>query len=66
MTGAELQDAKEESHMSRHDIHLVKRFCAVRTFSHAVGDSIFHAVVAEEMAASLQDSVFEVCSTDGT
>jgi len=66
ITGAQLRETKAESHVSRHDVHFIERFRAVGTFSHAVGDSIFHAVVAEKMAASLKDGVFEVRSTDGT
>jgi hypothetical protein len=51
--------------MRRHDIHFVECLGAIRTFSHAIGDTVFHAVVAEQMAASLQDGILKVLSTDG-
>lgn len=51
--------------MGGHNIHLVKRLCAVRALSHAVGDSIFDAVVTEEVTAGLEDRVLEVLAADG-
>lgn len=51
--------------MGGHDVHFVERLRAVGAFSHAVGDTVLHTVVAEEMAASLEDRVFEVLSADG-
>lgn len=54
------------SHMGSHDIHLVKRFRTVWAFSHAVGNAVLNTIVAEEMPTSLQDSVLEILSTNGT
>lgn len=48
------------SHVSSHDVHLVERLCAVWTLPHAVGNAILNAVVAEQVAAGLQDGVFKV------
>lgn len=44
---------KWDSHVRCHDVHLVEGLRAVGAFAHAVGDAVFYAVVAEEMAAGL-------------
>ena len=51
--------------MGCHYIHLVERLRAVGALSHAVGDTVFHAIVTEEMATGLEDGVLEVFSADG-
>lgn len=55
----------EKSHVNSHDIHLIERFGAVRTFAHAVRDAVVDAVVAEDVPAGLQGRVFEVFPADG-
>jgi hypothetical protein len=52
--------------MHGHDVHLVKRFGARRTFTHAIADAIIHTLVAEKMAAGLQGRVLEIVAADGT
>ena len=51
--------------MNRHDIRLVKRLRTIRTLAHTVGNSVFHAVVAESMATRLDSDVFEVVPANG-
>jgi hypothetical protein len=51
--------------MDCHDVRFVESFRTVWTLSHAVGNTIFNTVVAESMAARLDDNVLEVVSANG-
>ena len=51
-------------HMSSHYVHLVERFGAVGTFSHAVRNTIVNTMVAEKMTTGLQNGILEIFSTN--
>lgn len=51
--------------MDRHDVGFVKGLRAVRTFPHAIGETIINTVVAESVTASLDSCILEVLTTDG-
>jgi hypothetical protein len=51
--------------MGRHYVHFVESFRTIGALPHAVRNAVLYAIVAEEMAASLQDRILEVLSTDG-
>ena len=61
------RDGNSESqlHMDCHDVHLVEGLRTVGTLSHAVGNTVFNAVVAECMAAGFECCVFEILSAYG-
>lgn len=50
--------------MDGHDIHLVKRARARRTFAHPIADTIVDALVTEKMAASFEGCVLEVVAAN--
>lgn len=50
--------------MNGHDIRLIESLATVRAFSHAIGDSVFYAMIAENMTASLQYSILEIFAAD--
>lgn len=51
--------------MDRHDIRFVERLRTVRTFSHAVGNTIFDATIAESVATRFDSRVLEVVPANG-
>ena len=51
--------------MRGHNVHFIKGLGAIGTLSHPVRNAVLYTVVAEEVSASFQYSVFEVLSTDG-
>lgn len=49
--------------MSRHNVHLIEGLRAIGTLPHAICNAVLHAVIAEEMAAGLQNRILEVLAT---
>jgi hypothetical protein len=47
-----------------HDVHFVEGLRAIGTFAHTIRYAILDAVLAEKVAASFQNSVFEVLPTN--
>ena len=55
-----------QSHVNRHDVHLIECLGAVGAFPHPVRQAVFDTVVAEHMAARLQDRILEIIATNST
>ncbi len=51
--------------MNSHDIHFVESLRASRAFSHAILHTIFDALDAKHVAASLQNCILEPVFADG-
>lgn len=49
-----------------HDVHLIKRPGARGAFTHSVADAVVNALLAEQMAASLQRRTLEVVAANRT
>ena len=62
----EMAVGKEFSHMGSHDIQLIEGLGAIRTLPHAIGNTVFNTVVAEDVSACFQDSVLEILATNST